>query len=446
MKWIALALLLVAIPAIAGWLRTRPTGAPIVWGLLTFLPFVITPWHLFAAPYSTPMWSGYVKGWEFTLLDAIALAILAGSPQRWRGLKLVGPFVLYLVAVLLAVFQARFTNLALSYAFQLLRVGLVLLAATQVMQNDRGERALITGLVLGLTVQAAYALVARAGGALQTGGSLGHQNLLGFASHMAIMPVFASLLAGRNTKIATLGVCSGLLAVALTASRATILISGTGMVTTLLISCFLRFNARKGAIALAGMIVLAGASWLAYESLQRRFQVHDIALLEEDSQRIAFARAAGDIIRAKPLGVGPNFYNFIANTEGYNARAGVNWSTGNRSAQVHNSYLLALAETGYPGLVALVILLGSGIWLGCFLTWRFRSQPESELALGLLIALLCVCVHSFVEWMLLIYPVQYLLGTTLGMLAGLSMRLNDTRRRAISVDSRVPTALRRVHA
>jgi O-antigen ligase len=429
MKWAALALLIVLVPALGLWLRSQPKSAPFAWGLLTFLPFVLTPWHLLMAPYSTPLWGGFVKGWEITALDALALAILLGSRQQWRGMVLIVPFILYLLAVVIALPQARFGNLALSYPIQLFRVGLVFLAVAQVAQLKKGEQALLTGLVAGLVLQAVHALLARSGGALQTGGSLGHQNLLGFMSHMALMPAFAMLLAGRYKFTSLIGVLAGLIVVALTASRATILIAGFGLGLVLASSLVLRFSGRKALIAVAGLAAMAFATVAAFNSLERRFAAQGrMELFEEDSQRIAFAKAAGLMIESKPLGVGPNHYVFIANTEGYSARAGVNWSTSNRSAIVHNAFLLVWAETGHLGLLTFVGLLGAAIWYAFSNAIRFRRDPEADMLIASGVAMMCIAIHSYVEWVLVLYPAQYLFASTLGMIAASRMRVRSLPR------------------
>ena len=426
MKWIALALFLIGAPILAAWLRTKPKQAPIIWGLLTFLPFVLGPWHLIVAPHSTPLWSGYVKGWEVSLLDAIAVGVIFGTRERWPKLILLIPFLAYLVAAILAVFQARFPNLALSYPIQLARVGLVFLAVARAVMQERGERAVLTGLILGLTLQAGYAIVARAGGALQTGGSLGHQNMLGFVSHMALMPAFAMLLSGRRQGVALLGVLAGVVVVILTASRATIVLAGFGLALTLLVSVALRFTGRKAMVAVFGVLLLAGSFPFARASLERRLSAQGSTFLAEDNQRVAFEQAARDMMSSKPFGVGPNHYVFVANTEGYSARAGVNFAMGNRSANVHNSYLLVGAETGYPGLLAMVILLGCAIWYAFSNAIRYRRDPSADILVGVGCGLVAMSLHGLLEWMFVVYPTEYLFAGSLGLIAGIRGRLVAT--------------------
>jgi O-antigen ligase len=298
-------------------------------------------------------------------------------------------------------------------------VFLVFLAVARVSALEQGQRAILTGMILGLAVQGIYALVARAGGALQTGGSLGHQNLLGFVSHMALLPAFAMFLAHRWSKTALIGVASGLVVVILTASRATIAFSAVGLTLSLLLCLFLRFNSRKALIGALGSAMLLASVPLASAALERRFQAQGTTFFAEDKERLAFESAAWAMIGDHPLGVGPNHYVFIANTEGYSERAGVTWSQGSRSTNVHNSYLLVLAETGYLGLFAICLILGLGLWHAFSSAFRFRRFAGSEIFVGLGCALISVILHSYYEWMLVAFPSQYLLAATLGLISGI---------------------------
>ena len=422
MKWYILALIVLAAPTIAAWLRTNPKNAPFVWGLLGFLPFVLGPWHLIIAPYATPMWSGYVKGWEVSALDSVALGIIFGTRGRWGPLTLVLPFLAYIFAVIVAVPQARFGHLALSYPFQLTRALFVFLAVSRVVVSERGERAVLTGLIAGLALQAGYAIFDHAGGAIQSGGSLGHQNLLGFLSHMVLMPAFAMLVAGRWKWEALVGVLAGVTVVILTASRATIAFGTVGLALTLLFSITVGFTARKAMIAVLGVLLLAASYPLAQAALAHRFENQTTKMFAEDKEREAFERAAYAMLTAKPLGVGPNHYVFIANTEGYSERAGVAWRTQSRSTNVHNSYLLVAAETGYLGLITMLSLLGSAIGYAFWTAIRFRRQPGAEVLIGVGCGITAICLHGLYEWMFVVYPTQYVFAVSLGIISGLRNR------------------------
>jgi O-antigen ligase len=128
------------------------------------------------------------------------------------------------------------------------------------------------------------------------------------------------------------------------------------------------------------------------------------------------------MIQANPWGVGPNHYVFIANTEGYSALAGVSWRTGSRATNVHNSYLLTQAETGYPGLVAFIALLACAVWHAFRTSIRFRSRQGAEILLGVAAGIIATSIHGLFEWMFVVYPTQYVFAAGLGLIVGLRSR------------------------
>ena len=81
MKWPILFIALVAIPLLAGWLRQNPGQTAKVWILMGVLLFVVDPLHLFMAVVSWPLWPGFVKGAEVSIIDVIALAIFISLPR-----------------------------------------------------------------------------------------------------------------------------------------------------------------------------------------------------------------------------------------------------------------------------------------------------------------------------------------------------------------------------
>lgn len=414
--------MILAVPLIAAWLRSKPKEAPFIWGLIGFLPFVLGPWHLTVAPFSTPMWGGYVKGWEVSILDSVAIGTLLGSRGRWPLPVLFVPLVAYLGAVAISLFQAPYFNLALSYFIQLVRIFFVFVAVSRVVMDERGEKAVLAGLIVGVTVQAVYAIWARAGGALQTGGSLGHQNLLGFVSHMVLMPAFAVFLSGRWQRLSLLGMLAGLTVVTLTASRATIAFSAIGLALTLVMTVAVRFTGRKAMLGIVSIILLACSYPLVNSTLDRRFQSQGTSFFGQDKEREAFKIAAHAMLDARPMGVGPNHYVYVANAEGYSARAGVAWRSESRSTNVHNSYLLVAVESGYPGLITLLVLIGSALWYAFSTAIRFRHRANTEILIGLGCGIFAMSLHGLYEWMFVVYPSQYLFATSLGLICGLRSR------------------------
>jgi O-antigen ligase len=199
--------------------------------------------------------------------------------------------------------------------------------------------------------------------------------------------------------------------------------AGIGIVATLLLSMAFRFTSRKALIALSCALLAAAVIPIVQVTMERRLAAQGISFLSADKERQAFERAARAMMAAKPMGVGPNHYVFVANTEGYNSKAGVNWSFGNRSANVHNSYLMVGAETGWLGLVTMVLLLGSAIATAFLSAWKYRRHPSADMLIGVGCGLLAVAAHGFLEWMFVILPAQYLLAASFGIIAGLRLRL-----------------------
>ncbi len=418
MKWVFLAALLLAILPFASWIRSNRRHEPKVWALLGFLPFVVAAWNFNVAPISWAAWPGYVKGVEVSLLEAVALALLIANNDR--GPRQPIPFrfwmAAYFAVALLSVLQAGVPMGASFYPWQLLRVFLVYAAALQVARRENGPAALIAGMVLGLSVQAGYAIADRVAGAIQTGGGLRSQNLLGVMSHIVVFPAFALLLAGARSWAARMGPVSGVVTAILGASRATLGLAAIGYGLLVLLSFRRKMTRVKGRLAVALLAALAIAAPIALNSLERRYAFNPAE--GSSVERESFKRAAWLIIGDNPLGIGPNQYVVVANTGGYSERAGVIWNTGSRATNVHNAYLLIAAETGFLGLICFL-----GLYLNCIITalragFRSRDNASGELLLGLSVALIIVGIHSLYEWVLLIWETQIMVALAMALIGG----------------------------
>lgn len=420
MKWIVLVAFIVIGGAWVNFLH-NDRRAPFVTGaLIGFLPFVIGPWHLMVSPYAIPMWNGFCKGWDVTLIDVLSIATLMSGRFRIRDLPLQWPLLLYIGAVAITVPLAKYPMFAAAYPFQLVRILLAFLAVARLASQEDGARGVFNGMVAGLTLQGIFALQARAGGAIQSGGSFGHQNMLGYVTYMILLPAFGLMLAGgRWQRFATLGVVAGAGVIIVTASRATIMIAAVGVVATYLLCAVINWNGRKGVFGFITVALMILAIPLAQQSLGRRFAAQGGGqLFGADKEREQFESAAKAIIHDHPLGVGPSHYVYTANLGGYNNRAKITWAQGSRSANVHNSYLLIEAETGFLGLLTFIGLLG-GTFLGCLSAARkYRTRGYSELITGVGCAVLCVGLHSKFEWVFVTFQAQYVLVAAIGLAAG----------------------------
>jgi len=422
MKWVALLLFMALVPALISWLRSNPQRAPIVWAVIGFLPFVMDPWHLIVAPISWAMWPGYVKGLELSLLDFVALAVFL----RYQNVRVSSPLLVvlpvYILVVLMTMTFSGVPMAAFFYAWQLARVMLLFAAVVKICQNEKGPSALIFGMVLGLCVQAGYAIEQRFAGVTQASGTFGHQNLLGMVSHFVTFPALALLMVECNKRAPLFGVFAGAIVIIFGASRATLGFAGIGFVSLLILSTMRKPTSRKSIIVGLGMVALAIATPLAFSSLQKRF---DVAPIEGSyDERAAFERAANMVIADNPMGIGSNQYVVVTNTQGYSDRAGVIWNRGSRAANVHNAYLLVWAETGFLGLAAFIALLFVPIRIAFRAAWQNRSDPRGDLLLGLGVCLAIVGMHCFFEWIFVVYPVQSLFAIDAGIITGLARQIS----------------------
>ena len=439
MKWVFLAFLIIFTPLLAGWLRGNRRHAPIVWAALGFLPFVISPWNLYIAPISWEGWPGFVKGMEVSLIDAIAIAVYASAPGKGK-IRLKLPFLIYIGAVLISAAQADVRMPVFFHAWQIARMFLLFAAVAAACRDDRAPSAILTGLVLGLAYQAAVAAQAVAGGALQTGGSFGHQNLLGLVSHMVVLPTMALLLSGRAGWVTIGGPLAGIAVAVLGASRGTIGLVGAGLAALLALSVVRKPSSRKTSMALLGVVMMAVAAPVALSALDKRFAT---VPLGEYDERAAFESASSLMIADHPMGVGANQYVSIANVGGYFAKGGVVAIYGSRSAHVHNVYLLVTAETGYLGLAAFLALLFAPIILALRCAFRYRNDRRGELMLGLGLSLIVVAVHSLYEWVFITFNAQHVFAITVGLIVGVAGQLgywNRTGRRNSRAEVRQATA------
>ncbi|QGN56102.1 O-antigen ligase [Novosphingobium sp. Gsoil 351] len=444
MKWIVLAALIAAVPALMEWLRSNPSQAPWLSGLLGVLIFVYSPYNLSVAPYPWPMWPGYVKGVKITVLDVVALAIVLNNWHNTCKNPFIWPMIFYLIAVIIAMSQSPVPQASSFYVWQLLRFYVVFRAVAIVAQDDRHCSAIVAGLILGVAFQALEAGWARAHGAAQSGGTLGHQNLLGMLTNMVLMPSIAMALAGIRVRWATFGVLVCVIALIFTASRASLSLGAVGAGLTVVLSLLRKPTSRKTGMAVLAVLALALSAPLAMSSLSNRFKGSDVSFsFDSDDVRLRMNQAAGMMINDFPLGVGSNYFVVAANSGNYWKRAGVPVTKGNMGANVHNSYLLVEAETGVIGLVTMLILLSCAIAYPLYISFTNRKNVRGDILSGLSIAFVTFVIHNRVEWGFVSENVQYMLAVILGLIAGLSRSIKVAASTARSVRQKaLPDAVR----
>ena len=231
-----------------------------IWISLGFIPFILPVMPLFdIAIVSRPFWPGYVKGIEVTLLDLIVLAIRLSFPPSRSSIPFRFSMTFYFLAVLLSVFQALDPMAAMFYIWQLMRMYLIYAVVARACSIDeRVPAALLKGMTIGLCLEAFITCWQRfILGVVQTPGTFAHQNTLGLASHLVILPLFAVFLTKRKSWEFSLGPVSGMIIAILTASRATIGLVGLGVTSIFTLSMVRQLTSRKTIVGTIGAITIA---------------------------------------------------------------------------------------------------------------------------------------------------------------------------------------------
>ena len=277
------------------------------------------------------------------------------------------------------------------------------------------RKAMLKGFAFGLLLQATYVVQQKLGGVVQATGTMAHQNSLGMMTELALLPIMASMLAGDQRKVLLLGVGAAVLVIAGGGSRGTISFAGGGCAVLLLLSLVRGVTPSKMRILGLSAIALMLATPLAIATLKNRFGSSSVTT--QDDQRPAFERAARAMANDNILGVGANLYVSTANTGGYAGRAGVAWNVANRSAPVHNAYLLARAETGWLGEIGFILLLSVPICAGLRHAFVTRRGSSGEISLGSAVALSVNALHNNYEFASLTYFVETLIIVNIAFIA-----------------------------
>jgi len=435
-KWLFVLALLVLTPALAISLRQRPRYLLPAAFLVGLMPFVMSPLHLYVAPVSWAGWPGAVKGIELSLLDALAIAIIAATKPVKTPLVLKFAVGIILVALCVSTIASGQFWPCMFYAWQFLRAVLVYMAVARATAAlPAAPIQILFGMGLGLAIEAVTAAWQFMGGAIQAGGNFGHQNLLGMASLFVVLPAFALLLAGRRTALA-LGIvtCEAIIVYA-GGSRATVGLAAIGLLVAIALSVWHRGSGRKAMAGAAAIIALVCAAPVMMLAIERRPEALRVA---SNDERQRFDHAARMIIADNPLGVGANRYVIVANLGGYSDRAGVPWNTSQRAAPVHNFYYLFAAELGLLGLIGLFTLQVGIILVGIRSLKRAGWSERSELLVGATTAAIAASAYFAFEWIAMTFYIHYLFAINTGIIVALSV----TDRSAVPRRDRRPLALK----
>ena len=122
MRYIGILLIIISIPAFIVLLQSQPKLRRYAYFALGLFPFTLSALNVDAAFYNLPRWLGYVDAISLSLLDTLAIALIATRRNVLRQLPFVGLFIIYILAVAASVVVADQFIPATFYLFQLLRI------------------------------------------------------------------------------------------------------------------------------------------------------------------------------------------------------------------------------------------------------------------------------------------------------------------------------------
>lgn len=429
MKYIALCIGIIGTIPLALFLRGNPSGRNQFWVLLGIIPFITRVVPLFDIALITwhEFWVGYVPGLQVSAIDLVAIAIYFTVNHQRNSIRYHFPFLLYLAAISLSLFQADMPLASIFYVWQFLRMYFLTIVIAKACTDETVPPQLLKGLAIGVAIQVFVVIYQKFGlKMVQPTGTFMHQNTLGLIMHLVVLPHFALLIAGRRQIWHAVTPFAGLLVTTLIASRAAFGFAGLGFVATYVLSSVRQWTSRKALVGVAGVLIVAMLLPVAYASFVQRFDAAPLMEHEYD-ERAAFNRAALSMLAANPFGVGVNHYPYVGKNYGYSVRAGVAPTEGSLNNIVHNAYYLNAAEAGYLGFVAFAVLIFYPIWIALRYSREARRDPRGDLLLGLGIAMATVATHSLLEYIIVIQEVQYVLAIIVGMTFGLAHQVKAAR-------------------
>ncbi|MBL8657160.1 MAG: hypothetical protein JNJ92_07350 [Altererythrobacter sp.] len=429
MRFVALAIILASLPVFIGLLGKNTRNRDWAMAAIGLLLFLVGALQVDAAIISWPAWPGSSKGILVSPVDMLALAMIATRPGRDNRIPFAGLSVLWLIPTALSLFPS---NVPMASAFVLAQGVQLILFATAVageLTRPSALPRLVQGLSLGLIIQASFVVQQKLTGVIQATGTMGHQNSLGMMVELSVLPLIGYVLEGGKGRLCYAGVAAGLLIAAGGGSRGTLLFLALGISVLLLFSLLRGMTPRKGKILALGVGAAVVFVPLALATLKDRFGEH--TMVTEEAEREAFKRAARMIADDHPLGAGANMYISVANAEGYSKRAGVNWNTGSRAAAVHNAFLLARAETGRAGEIALYLLILAVVWRGLTTGRRIQAPLLGGATIGAGAAAVAILAHNHFEFVFSYGVIQRFFWLNAGIVFACAMverRLSVARR------------------
>lgn len=388
MKYAVLFVALLAVVPLGLMLRgkTRILERGAVWlGFLLWTPLITV--NLF----SHETYRGADRGFEFTHVDLFAWVLLVALPRPTEGMPFRKVQVFYFVtcaATLAGSVVPLFTAFSL---WKILRMFVFVAVVWRVCATPTRMVKLLDGLAFGIVFQALYCLKLRyLDGHHQIAGVFSHQNSLGMAVNL-VLPLLLARFMSTGSRLCGAAVAAGCVCVIFSLSRGSLAMLVTGLSSVYLASMLRGITGRKVLITLAGFVGAGAVLVKSFDTIMRRFEKAPEASAEA---REKFEEVAYMMSEERPLGVGMNMYSWEIRTV-YGPRLGLPES---EAGVAHHIYWLTIAECGYLGLFAYVLLLAVVLWAALRAVAAGWRDYRGQLAAGCVAGLSVMYLQGLLEW------------------------------------------------
>jgi hypothetical protein len=435
-------LFLVLAPTLGLWLKGKPRGQLVVFGLMCFMTLngLLGPgnWGLTLASIET--YRGHTKGYHFYFNHALAIALILAKwredPKAFRWLPPgLGLFLLYCGVSLISIRNAPDKNLAIMAAHKTIFASVLLLATFNTLRIEEDLRFFLFVMLGTMGWELLVCLKMKyVNHMYQVHGTFEHQNPLSMYAVMIGMVFLAVGLGpkfkGANLLIFGYVICAAIVQTAL--SRAALAMFAVGTLGVVGLSVSEKPTARRLMITLGMGVVGAVGLMLVLDTIISRFNDHGNQASAE--LREVMKDACREMAKDYPLGIGWNNYGLAVNQPfryaeiyyDFDRNRGMKPNYERANGLVESHYYLLIAENGYFGLYAWLAVIFAALWRNFRAFLFFGHSFLRCMSLGIFMGCALNYAQSTLE-RVLVQPRNLMLWL---ILIGITARVEIMRREA----------------
>jgi O-antigen ligase len=340
---------------------------------------------------------GHANGYHFYFVEGLAMGlIIARAVENWREFRLLPPglwlYFVYCALSLVSIVNAPNANFALMAAFKAIKITLIFIAAYNFLTNQKNIQVFLLAIAAAIGIQLLATLRQRyLLGIYQVTGTFEHQNSLSMFVSMIGM-VFLAVTLGPRMRWSNLYLVAYIACAFIqqsTFSRAGMVVFAAGSIAVAGLSLIDRFTLRRLAVlGVLGAIGVVGIL-MSLDTIAARFR--DYGNMSSGKTRQMLNQAARDMVTDYPLGFGWNNFAIAINRPFPYGHIIDEWERGggatidpyHQKGIAESLYYLVLAETGWQGLLSLLLFMLLFLWWNVRAGLYYRYHPLGALSLGI---------------------------------------------------------------